>query len=51
MLMPENARLTSCIGQIPVDLCSKKLSIQLHLTEFSLLNNVSFLYKFGDKRA
>ena len=49
--MPENARLSSSIGQIDLDFVEReatprllmKLSIQLHLTGLSLSNTVRIL--------
>ncbi|WP_459890551.1 IS6 family transposase [Halostagnicola bangensis] len=57
--MPENARLSSSIGQIDLDFVERettprllmKLSIQLHLAYLSLSNTVYILENFGVERA
>ncbi|WP_081630550.1 IS6 family transposase [Natronorubrum tibetense] len=57
--MPENARLSSSIGQIDLDFVEReatprllmKLSIQLHLAGLSLSNTVRILEIFGVNRA
>jgi len=53
--MPENARLSGCLGEINLDFMRReatprllmKLSIQLHLSGSSLSNTVLFLEVFG----
>ena len=57
--MPEYARLSGSIDQIDLEFVEReatprfliKLSIQLHLTELSLLNTISIFEVFGVERA
>ena len=56
--MPENDRLSGCLGDINLEFMEReatprlliKLSIQLHLSELFLWNTVSFLEVFGVER-
>jgi transposase-like protein len=56
--MPENDRLSDCLGEIKLEFVERettpqllmKLSIQLHLARISLSDTVSFLEIFGVDR-